>query len=147
MIIASSVMSGLYLIKVARERVMICDELLVFCNMLKTDISTRRTPLEIFIAGLRDNPSFSHISFLNSDIFISDKQIRSPLKSDDNRRISEFLFSLGKYDTKAQINEIEFFSSYIEKRKDEYEEVCKSKSRLCFTLCLCVGCVISLMLV
>lgn len=147
MIIGSSVMSGIYLVTLARERVKICEELLIFCNLLKTDISTRRTPLDVLISEFADNPSLCDVSFIKSDFYKDGDICSCVLKGDDNKRICDFLSNLGSFDVQAQLDEIDFFSSYIEERKKEYEYVCKSKSRLYFTLCLSVGCVVSLMLI
>ena len=77
MIILSSAMSGIYLIKIARERICVCEELLVFCDMLKNDISTRRTELDTLISSIADNPCLSHISFINSDFICGKKELPS----------------------------------------------------------------------
>lgn len=147
MIIISSAMSGVYLIKISRDRVRVCDELLIFCDMLKSDISSRRTPLDVLIKSIGDNASLSHLGFINDDFFNKREDVSSVLRQQDNRRISDFLLSLGGYDAPEQINEIDFFISFISSRRSEYENVCKTKSRLYFTLCFSVGCVVSLMLI
>ena len=147
MIILSSAMSGVYLIRIARERICICEELLVFCDMLKNDISTRRTELDTLINSIADNPCLSHISFINSDFICGKKEVTSVLMRRDNKRITEFLSSLGSFDLSAQLNEIEFFSSFICSRKAEYEYTLKTKSRLYFTLCFSFGCIVSLVII
>ena len=108
---------------------------------------TRRTELDTLINSIADNPCLSHISFINSDFICGKKEVTSVLMRRDNQRITEFLSSLGSFDLSAQLNEIEFFSSFIRSRKAEYEYTLKTKSRLYFTLCFSFGCIVSLVII
>ncbi len=116
---------GYLLSETARRRVLLCRELLVFCDRLSQEIVTRKTPVKEILAKYP-------LQYLEiTDEYITDKRaIHSPLSTEDSRFLSDFFYSLGKSDGKAQRVFIDGCREYIKNALTEYEAAYRKNARL-----------------
>lgn len=91
--------------------------------------------------------SFKQITFLSDEYIKIKKAPTSILSKEQNEKIGDFLYSLGKSDMSSQFLLIEEFKQYILFAQEEYLLQYKSKSRLYIMLGACSGIIISLTLV
>ncbi len=130
-----------------RERETICSELISLCDLLLIDISTVKTPITLLLKNLLAQERFSHLDFISIENVVHKIPVSSCLSKEDNTAVSDFMFSLGKYDTKTQIQSIHSFKQYIEFSKSSYHDNFKSKAKVCVCFSISFGIILSLVLV
>lgn len=129
------------------RRCNICRELVSFCELLKNEIAVRQTPACEVVNSINGRDSFKSLSFLNDDYIKSSKIPDSILTKEQNKKIGDFLYSLGKSDISSQLVQIDEFKQYISNAQEQYSLQYKSKSRLYVMLGVCSGIIISLTLI
>lgn len=129
------------------RRFNICRELASFCELLKNEIAVRQTPACEVVNSINGRDSFKSLSFLNDDYIKSSKIPDSILTKEQNKKIGDFLYSLGKSDISSQLVQIDEFKQYISNAQEQYSLQYKSKSRLYVMLGVCSGIIISLTLI
>lgn len=129
------------------RRCNICRELASFCELLKNEIAVRQTPACEVVNSINGRDSFKSLSFLNDDYIKSSKIPDSILTKEQNKKIGDFLYSLGKSDISSQLVQIDEFKQYISNAQEQYSLQYKSKSRLYVMLGVCSGIIISLTLI
>lgn len=129
------------------RRCNICCELASFCELLKNEIAVRQTPACEVVNSINGRDSFKSLSFLNDDYIKSSKIPDSILTKEQNKKIGDFLYSLGKSDISSQLVQIDEFKQYISNAQEQYSLQYKSKSRLYVMLGVCSGIIISLTLI
>ena len=129
------------------RRCNICRELASFCELLKNEIAVRQTPACEVVNSVNGRDSFKSLSFLNDDYIKSSKIPDSILTKEQNKKIGDFLYSLGKSDISSQLVQIDEFKQYISSAQEQYSLQYKSKSRLYVMLGVCSGIIISLTLI
>lgn len=129
------------------RRCNICRELASFCELLKNEIAVRQTPACEVVNSINGRDSFKSLSFLNDDYIKSSKIPDSILTKEQNKKIGDFLYSLGKSDISSQLVHIDEFKQYISNAQEQYSLQYKSKSRLYVMLGVCSGIIISLTLI
>ena len=129
------------------RRFNICRELASFCELLKNEIAVRQTPVCEVVNSINGRDSFKSLSFLNEDYIKSSKIPDSILTNEQNKKIGDFLYSLGKSDISSQLVQIDEFKQYISNAQEQYSLQYKSKSRLYVMLGVCSGIIISLTLI
>ena len=129
------------------RRFNICRELASFCELLKNEIAVRQTPVCEVVNSINGRDSFKSLSFLNDDYIKSSKIPDSILTKEQNKKIGDFLYSLGKSDISSQLVQIDEFKQYISNAQEQYSLQYKSKSRLYVMLGVCSGIIISLTLI
>ena len=129
------------------RRCNICRELVSFCELLKNEIAVRQTPACEVVNSINGMDSFKSLSFLNDDYIKSSKIPDSILTKEQNKKIGDFLYSLGKSDISSQLVQIDEFKQYISNAQEQYSLQYKSKSRLYVMLGVCSGIIISLTLI
>lgn len=129
------------------RRCNICRELVSFCELLKNEIAVRQTPACEVVNSINGRDSFKSLSFLNDDYIKSSKIPDSILTKEQNKKIGDFLYSLGKSDISSQLVQIDEFKQYISSAQEQYSLQYKSKSRLYVMLGVCSGIIISLTLI
>lgn len=129
------------------RRFNICRELASFCELLKNEIAVRQTPACEVVNSINGRDSFKSLSFLNDDYIKSSKIPDSILTKEQNKKIGDFLYSLGKSDISSQLVHIDEFKQYISNAQEQYSLQYKSKSRLYVMLGVCSGIIISLTLI
>lgn len=143
MIIFSSFSLGLSYVNKMKKQINVLSDLLLFCNNLKTSISYQLVSINDFIQSI-DSDEYKNLDFLNE---ISDfDNITLDLSKEENMRISCFFSSLGKYDMKNQINEIEYFMAFLNSKLEERKSEFNQKSKITMVLSFSVGAVISLVI-
>lgn len=125
----------------------ICRELVSFCELLKNEIAVRQTPACEVVNSVNGRDSFKSLSFLNDDYIKTSKIPDSILTKEQNKKIGDFLYSLGKSDISSQLVQIDEFKQYISNAQEQYSLQYKSKSRLYVMLGVCSGIIISLTLI
>lgn len=129
------------------RRFNICRELVSFCELLKNEIIVRQTPACEVVNSVNGMDSFKSLSFLNDDYIKISKIPDSILTKEQNKKIGDFLYSLGKSDISSQLVQIDEFKQYISNAQEQYSLQYKSKSRLYVMLGVCSGIIISLTLI
>lgn len=129
------------------RRCNICRELASFCELLKNEIAVRQTPACEVVNSINGMDSFKSLSFLNDDYIKISKIPDSILTKEQNKKIGDFLYSLGKSDISSQLVHIDEFKQYISNAQEQYSLQYKSKSRLYVMLGVCSGIIISLTLI
>ena len=71
----------------------------------------------------------------------------SPLNDEDSKRLSSFLYSLGKSDIKGQIKLIENFRNMMAEKEEYYKHEYAKKSKLNMTFSFCAAAVFALAVV
>ena len=117
MVTATTVI-GILLSASSKNRVLICRELVSFCDMLSVDISFRNTPVTEYVSSLLENSE-----------------------------LSAFLYSLGKSDSKSQLKLINAFREYIRGCETNYAEKYSKDSRLLISFGFFGGLILSLVLI
>lgn len=140
-------MTGFTAANMILQRYNICRELASFCELLKNEIIVRQTPVCDVVNSIKSQDSFKSLSFLSEDYIKNYKNPDSILSKNQNEKIGEFLYSLGKSDKSSQLSQIEEFKQYITNVQEEYRLQYKSKSRLYIMLGVCSGIIISLTLI
>ena len=147
MIIICSSVTGFSAANMILRRFNICRELVSFCELLKNEIAVRQTPACEVVNSVNGRDSFKSLSFLNDDYIKISKIPDSILTKEQNKKIGDFLYSLGKSDISSQLVQIDEFKQYISSAKEQYSLQYKSKSRLYVMLGVCSGIIISLTLI
>lgn len=145
MIIFSSISFGLYYRNCMKKQIKILNELLLFCTDLKTAISFKLVTVGDFINSIDLNNEYKNLDFL-SDVSCADN-ISLDLSKEENDRISKFFSTLGKYDMKNQINEIDYFIAFLNLKSEERKQQYNQKSKLCMVMSFSIGAVISLVII
>lgn len=143
----SSVMTGIAFSNRLKKRVNICDELVSFCDMLCVDISCSRTPIKALLSRILSDDAYKNLDFISFESVISNTPLKSCLSNKDNEALSSFLYSLGKYDSKRQIELISSFKSYITLSKSDYYNAYLSKSKVYISMGICCGLVVLLSII
>ena len=80
-------------------------------------------------------------------MIIRKSSIASPLNSEENARLSELLFSLGKSETGSQLMLINGFKEFIKLRENAYRESYLKNSKLYIALGVFCGVVLGLIVI
>lgn len=89
----------------------------------------------------------SKIPYLSKECLNEDYKLNSPLTINENERLSEFLFALGKSDIVSQQKNLKCFEEYLITIKNKYENQFMKKSKVYIALSICSGLVVSLVLI
>ncbi len=143
LLVLSTTAAGVYVSDKAREKVLICKELLQLCDLLALDIGYRNTPLGELISGL----PFKRLGFLTIEKIKSRGKMDLPFTEDENSELALFLYSLGKSDSKSQLKLIEAFKQYVSEMKNNYYEKYVKSSKLYISFGFFFGTVISLVFI
>ena len=122
MLILSSTGAGLFLSNKSRMRMIVCRELISFCDGLLLDLNYKVTPAAELIEKVIISRKLKHLKAVDKNYIIRQKCFVSPLNQRDNEEVSAFLFSFGKSDVKTQIKLINDFKEYINTRLNEYTQ-------------------------
>ena len=128
-----------------RQKRLIYRELIEFCSVLEYEISSKRTP----ITKIFDDYNFkeSHLNFIDERFLNELETPKSVLSNSENKKLGEFLFSLGKNDSNSQLRQIEEFKQLITKRLSEYESDYVSKRKIYLTISISAGLIFSIILI
>ena len=117
------------------------------CDLLSVDISFRASPVTALLCELLENGKLVHLGFISADNIKNRLDVSSPLSREENRELSEFLYSLGKTDSKSQLKLIESFKEYIRLAEHSYSEKHKKEAKLYLSFGFFSGALLSLLLV
>lgn len=109
-----------------KEKVIICSELLRLCDILSIDILNKNNSLITLLEDRR----FKSLCFINSDMLKNEREVNSPLRREDNKLISDFVYSLGKSDSQSQLKLISSFRESIKLSREKYQADYSKNSRL-----------------
>lgn len=112
-----------------KSKIKICDELISFCDLLNVEIGYLQKPLPQILS--QNNTKTKFICF----------------SEEENIRINEFFYDLGKSDVDNEIKKTKAFKVFMTQLKNNYGQEYKSKSKVYVTFSFFVGMVISLVLI
>lgn len=135
---------GSYFSNRIKRKIAICDDLIKLCDRLAVDMRYKQSPIIPLVLEYTDG---TNISFISKENFYSNTTTASILSDKENEQIGDFIFSLGKTDSKSQINIIDAFRQYMDSIKREYSDAYKSKSKVYITFGMCGGLMLSLLLI
>lgn len=128
-----------------RQKRLIYKELIEFCSVLEYEISSKRTPITKIFNDY--NFKESHLNFIDDRFLHEPKTPKGELSNSENKKLGEFLFSLGKNDSNSQLRQIEEFKQLITKRLSEYESDYASKRKIYLTISISAGLIFSIILI
>lgn len=145
MIILCATATGIAICCKMREKRLIYRELIDFCSILEYEISSKRTPITKIFEDF--NIKDSHINFIDERFLFELGIPKGSLSNSENKKLGEFIFSLGKNDSNSQLQQIEEFKQFITKRLQEYESDYASKRKICLTISISAGLIFSIILI
>lgn len=140
MIVMSSTLIGVYHSKKIKQQAFLCECLYDFSNTALLEIRYNHTSVIELIKK-------SSLDFIGQDMLKNRVIPDTELSNEENQRIGEFIYNLGKYDIQNQIAQIESFKNYISTVKEKYEKRYISKSKLYLSLGMSFGLIVSLMII
>lgn len=143
----SCVAAGLHSSDLLRQRFKICSELKSLCDMMIVDLGYSVTPAVLMLDSLLNDTRFKHLGFIDSGCIKRMTSLDSPLNDEDSKRLSSFLYSLGKSDIKGQIKLIENFRNIMAEKEEYYKHEYTKKSKLNMTFSFCAAAVFALAVV
>lgn len=144
MVLFSSVSFGLCLNSRMKRQIDTLKDLLLFSNNLKTAISYQLVSINDFIHSIGSN-EYKNLDFL--DDISGFENISLDLSNEENNRIANFFSSLGKFDVKNQISEIEYFMIFLNSKIEERNRYYNQKSKITMVLCISIGAVASIVMI
>lgn len=126
----------------AKQRVLICKELVSFCDRLLMEIGSRQTPLLEILAQYE----FRYLR-ISPQTVIGQAELYTALSDEDNRAVTEFLRSLGKSDSQTQKEMIDSFKEYMKNEERVYDEAYRKNARLYLAFGFFGGLLLSLLLI
>lgn len=143
-LIISATSVGVILCEKSKKKVVICKELMSFCDILLLDLDYKITPAKDLVDKALSSGKMPHIDFISVKNLSDKKQVDSILSKSENFEISQFMFSLGKTDVNTQKKLISGFKEYINNSLNYYSERHKKDSKLYVSFGLFFGIVFSL---
>lgn len=147
MLVLCSTMVGVLFVEKSKQRINICNQLIHFCDLLLIDYGYALTPTVMLVENLLSNVALCDLDFITQKHIKSKTSVKSCLSEEENEKLSEFLYSLGKTDIKGQIKLVEAFKSYIQLCHDNYSEYHKKNNRIYLSFGFFGGLAVSLILV
>ena len=144
MLILSCTAAGVHLCEKSKKRVVICKELISFCERLLIDLEYRATPAKELLSKALSGENVRHLGFISSDNLFEKKEVESILSDEENVEISQFIFSLGKTDLTTQKMLVNNFKEYINNSLNEYSAKHRKDSKLYLSFGVFFGIVFSL---
>ncbi|MGN0531980.1 MAG: hypothetical protein ACI4IN_04195 [Eubacterium sp.] len=135
---------GSYFSNRIKQKIAICDDLIKLCDQLSVDMRYKQSSIIPFVLSYIDGTS---IGFISKENFYSNTPTASILTIKENEQIGDFIYSLGKTDSKSQISIIEAFRQYMDSIKRGYCDAYNSKSKVYITFGICGGLMLSLLLI
>lgn len=130
LLILSTTLIGFKLSERKKFKKNVYEQLLFFCNKLKSEVGYKTNTIDKYVEELPDelkvNLNLSPNSFIDGKpVEITDKR----LSNDEKKEIAEFFSELGKYDMEGFVNMIDFYLEKFGKKFNEAEKIYeKSKS-------------------
>lgn len=145
MIVLCATAMGIAICSKMREKRLIYKEIIDFCSVLEYEISSKKTPITKIFEDY--NIKESHLNFIDERFLYELETPKGELSNSENKKLGEFLFSLGKNDSISQLCQIEEFKQLITKRLSEYESDYASKRKIYLTISISAGLIFSIILV
>ncbi|MBQ8076954.1 MAG: stage III sporulation protein AB [Eubacterium sp.] len=146
-VIISTCTVGVTMYDNSRKRLLICRELVLFCNSLKRDFMYRATPINLLIEQVIDDSNLIHIKRFVQTVLSGEKPPMFPLTNSENKEVVSFLNALGKSDRKTQIALVESFCDYISKEEELHRKSHTKNARLYLSFGVFSGVLIALVFV
>lgn len=127
------------MLKALRNKINYCDELISFCELLINELNYSANSIPIIIKKSKINLDVNCLSEKTS--------IDTVLSKEENDRLSDFVYSLGKSDKNTQINIVNSFLDYIKNIKNNYQLMLQTKSKIYISFGVCSGIILSLILI
>jgi stage III sporulation protein AB len=146
-LIISTTSLGYHFSNDLKQKILVCRQLSVMCDLLLIDLGYTVTPIYQLLDKVLNDERLNKLNFISFDNVKKYKNVESCLAYSDNQELSNFLYSLGKSDVKSQINLITGFKEYINIREADYNTQYSKNSKLYLSFGFFGGVVISLVLI
>lgn len=143
----SSTMLGYLLSDNSKKKVKICEELILLCDLLSAEIAFLKTPAVELLESALSSGEMSSLGFISPDCVKRRSVLKSPLSNEENERLSQLLFSLGKSDSDSQKKLISGFCEYIKVCAEKYRASHSKNSRLYVSFGFFFGALVSLLII
>lgn len=140
MIVAISILLSMIVCKYEKSKIDYCDKMIFLGSKVTALLNTTQPETEKIFALLNKSERLK-------DIDLKDIPSSSPLKSEENEKISEYIDSIGKYDAQTQINKANEFCEAFRLLKKDYQQYYSSHSKIIYALGFSVGCAIAILLI
>lgn len=140
MIIVTSTLLSAIICKYEKSKIDYCDKMIFLGSKVMVLLNTTLPETEKIFALLNNCEKLKNIEL--NDIYSS-----SPLKKDENDKISDYLSSIGKFDTQTQINKAFEFCETFRLLKEDYRQYYSSHCKIIYALGFSVGCITAILLI
>ena len=145
-LVLCSTMAGVLFADRSKQKITVCNQLVHFCDLLVVDFGYSLTPTVLLVDNLLKNESLQSLDFITQEHIKSKTTVNSCLNDNENEKISEFLYSLGKTDIKGQIKLVESFKKYMQICGDNYLQSYNKNHKLYLSFGFFGGLAVSLIL-
>lgn len=146
LIIAFSTLTGISLGLDLRKKCVICSQLLIMCELMRSHLSYKLSNTDDLIEMLKNEDRLNDLKFLQSYDLEKRNEIETPLKPAENAEITSLFRRLGTTDLENQTRMIEGFISYITLQRDYYNQEYEKRRKLYAAFGLSGGLLIAIML-
>lgn len=142
----ASIAAGFSFANKLKRKCIVSREIVEMCTLMSVELCFSASDSKRIVSRLSNEPSLSHLDFLNGFDF-ENIEIKTELDSVDNERLNLLFKNLGKTDSKSMLDLIEAFKSNMRQSVKKYEEYYKSHARLCIAFGVFGGLTLSLVIV
>ena len=143
-LILSSTGTGLFFSAEVKKKIMICKDLIRFCDIILVDFNYKITPAVELINSALNSEEIKHLGFISEDNVIRKKEVASVLSRSENEELSRFLYLLGKSDVKSQKQLVTGFKKYVVKMLEAYNEKFRKEAKIYGTFGFFFACILTL---
>lgn len=129
-----------------RRKCLISKELVEMSELMAIELEFSARESGRIVKRLCDEPTLSHLDFLQS-IDFENVDIKTELDGEDNERINFLFENIGKTDTSSMLNFLETFRQNMEQSRKRYDEYYKNHARLYVMFGIFGGFAITLVLI
>ncbi len=119
------------------DRLKFYDKMIVFCEYAIKEISFYNTTKNKIIEKYSDTCLSAVLSGQNDKL----------LSEEENKKIQEFLESIGKFDTSFELRNIQFYKEYLSSQKQKCAAEFDKKGMLSLKLSILIGILLCILLI
>lgn len=142
----ASIAAGFSFANKLKRKCIVSREIVEMCTLMSVELGFSASDSKRIVSRLSNEPSLSHLDFLNGFDF-ENIEIKTELDSVDNERLNLLFKNLGKTDSQSMLDLIEAFKSNMRQSVKKYEEYYKSHARLCIAFGVFGGLTLSLVII
>ena len=140
MIVIISILLSMIVCKYEKSKIEYCDKMIFLGSKVTVLLNTIQPETEKIFDLLNKSEKLKNID-------LKDIKSSSPLKKEENEKISDYINSIGKFDTQTQINRANEFCETFRLLKEDYQQYYSTHYKIIYALGFCIGCTIAVLLI